>query len=71
MMAAAMIADHPHADPHDGRTQCPTCGKWIWPVTHSCKGIRVVKPPLDADADQTLAELAERQAQPNGLEGVL
>ena len=26
---------------------------------------------LDADADRTLAELAERQTRPNGLEGVL
>lgn len=36
-----MRGDHPHDDPGDGRTECDTCGKWIWPVTHSCKGVPV------------------------------
>jgi len=36
-------ADHPHADPGDGRTECDRCGKWIWPVTHSCKGVPVIE----------------------------
>ena len=33
--------DHPHTDPGDGRTECDACGKWVWPVIHSCKGIPV------------------------------
>lgn len=36
-----MRADHPHADPGDGRTECETCGKWVWLVTHSCKRVPV------------------------------
>jgi hypothetical protein len=36
-----VFADHPHTDPGDGRAQCAICGKWVWLVTHSCKGIRV------------------------------
>lgn len=39
------LGDHPHANPGDGRPQCPTCGKFVWPVIHSCKGIRVA--PVD------------------------
>lgn len=38
------LADHPRTDPGDGRTQCAVCGKWVWLVTHSCKGIRVTEP---------------------------
>jgi hypothetical protein len=38
--------DHPYVDPGDGRTQCDTCGKWVWPFTHSCKGIRVAPSQL-------------------------
>jgi hypothetical protein len=38
---SAEHADHPHTDPGAGRKQCPTCGKYVWPSTHSCKGIRV------------------------------
>lgn len=34
-----MIADHPHTDPGDGRVECPTCGKWVWLVIHSCKRV--------------------------------
>lgn len=36
-----MRADHPHTDPGDGRTECETCGKWVWLVTHSCKRVPV------------------------------
>ena len=36
-----MIADHPHTDPGDGRTECDRCGKWVWLATHSCKGVPV------------------------------
>jgi hypothetical protein len=35
------VADHPHVDPGDGRRQCQTCDKWVYAVTHSCKGIPV------------------------------
>lgn len=38
-----VLADHPHEDPGDGREQCETCGKWVWLVTHSCKGIRAAR----------------------------
>lgn len=34
-------ADHPHTDPGDGRTECQTCGKWIFEAIHSCKGFPV------------------------------
>jgi len=33
--------DHPHEDPHDGREECATCGKYVWPAIHSCKGVPV------------------------------
>jgi hypothetical protein len=36
-------ADHPHTDPGDGRTECHTCGKWVFRVIHSCKRIPVTK----------------------------
>lgn len=35
------VADHPHADPGDGRPECTVCGKYVWPATHSCKGVPV------------------------------
>lgn len=35
--------DHPHTDPDDGRTECDVCGKWIFPVIHSCKRIPVTE----------------------------
>lgn len=38
-----MIADHPHTDPGDGRTECELCGKWIFIVTHSCKRVPVTE----------------------------
>lgn len=36
-------ADHPHTDPGDGRTECERCGKFVWLVTHSCKGVPVTE----------------------------
>jgi len=39
--AERALGDHPHADPGDGRSECDVCGKWIWPATHSCKGVPV------------------------------
>jgi hypothetical protein len=39
--------DHPHTDPGDGRSECETCGKWVWSVTHSCKGIPVTAAALE------------------------
>jgi hypothetical protein len=53
--------DHPHTDPGDGRTECNACGKFVWPVIHSCKrvpvtdaararaGIAEVPPPVTAE----------------------
>lgn len=38
-----MKADHPHTDPGDGRPECLLCGKYVWPVTHSCKGVPVTE----------------------------
>lgn len=35
------LGDHPHTDPGDGRTECDRCGKWIFEVIHSCKGVPV------------------------------
>lgn len=35
------MTDHPHTDPGDGRQECHTCGKYVWRVTHSCKGVPV------------------------------
>lgn len=40
-IAADEPADHPHHDPGDGRTECSTCGKYVWPAIHSCKGVPV------------------------------
>ncbi|MEV4197043.1 hypothetical protein [Micromonospora globbae] len=50
------IADHPHTDPGDGRTECDVCGKYVWPATHSCKGVPVT--------ERALARLRKRQAYP-------
>lgn len=40
-------ADHPHQDPGDGRKECDRCGKFVWPVTHSCKGVPVTRAAWD------------------------
>lgn len=37
------VADHPHTDPGDGRQQCDMCCKFVWPGTHSCKGVPVAQ----------------------------
>jgi hypothetical protein len=41
MVNGQPMADHPHVDPGDGRKECPTCGKWVHRVIHSCKGAPV------------------------------
>jgi hypothetical protein len=41
-----MTADHPHEDPGDGRQECWLCGKWVFPVIHSCKRV-----PVTPDAE--------------------
>jgi hypothetical protein len=45
-------ADHPYADPGDGRTECDTCGKWVFKVTHSCKGVPVTQAARQRMIDQ-------------------
>jgi len=37
-MGAGGAPDHPRTDPGDGRAECDLCGKFVWAVTHSCKG---------------------------------
>lgn len=37
-----MSIGHPTIDPGDGRTKCEGCGKYVWPVIHSCRGGRLV-----------------------------
>jgi hypothetical protein len=37
------VADHPHTDPGDGRPECDVCGKFVWLVIHSCKGVPVTE----------------------------
>jgi hypothetical protein len=53
-------ADHPHSDPGDGREECDTCGKYVWPVTHSCKGVPVTTPAMQ----RMRARLAVTTSQP-------
>jgi hypothetical protein len=50
-----MISDHPHTDPGDGRTECNLCGKFVWAVTHSCKGV-----PVTAAAEARMLVALER-----------
>ena len=40
-------ADHPHSDPGDGRSECETCGKWVWLASHSCKGVPVTDAAME------------------------
>jgi hypothetical protein len=54
-------ADHPHTDPGDGRSECDTCGKWVWPAIHSCKGVPVTAAAL---ARATVAHRAAQQPTP-------
>lgn len=59
----AFAADHPHADPGDGRTECETCGKWVFQVIHSCKGVPVTaaaQARFDADPEAWIAKRARR-----------
>jgi hypothetical protein len=51
------LGDHPHTDPGDGRPECLTCGKFVWPVTHSCKGV-----PVTDAARQRATARREREA---------
>jgi hypothetical protein len=46
--------DHPHTDPGDGRQECDVCGKWVWLVAHSCKGVPVT--------DAAMQRMHERRA---------
>lgn len=41
------MSDHPYSDPGDGRTECDTCGKWVWSCLHSCKGVPVTDAAWD------------------------
>jgi hypothetical protein len=41
MIEPQPLADHPHNDPGDGRTECEVCGKWVHECIHSCKGVPV------------------------------
>lgn len=59
------MTDHPHSDPGDGRTECNTCGKWVWPFLHSCKGVPVTGAAL-ATAKVTVP-LAEVDGHVYGL----
>ena len=64
-----MQPDHPHTDPGDGRTECERCGKWVWPVLHSCKGIPVTESararhepapdPMSTEITAKVREIAE------------
>lgn len=36
-----VVPGHPHTDPKGGRTECNTCGKWVFECAHSCKGVPV------------------------------
>lgn len=52
---ARHTGDHPLTDPGDGRSECDVCGKWVWLVTHSCKGVPV--------SDAARARMVERNPQ--------
>lgn len=44
------MPDHPHTDPGDGRTECQTCGKWVFEAIHSCKGVPVTEAAVRREA---------------------
>lgn len=58
--------DHPYSDPGDGRAECELCGKWVFKVIHSCKGVPVTaaawdrwverQPRFDANPAATLPD---------------
>lgn len=50
--SVAVIGDHPHTDPGDGRVECYTCGKFVYPVTHSCKGVPVTPAAVQRGRNQ-------------------
>lgn len=50
-----MIADHPHSDPGDGRTECQACGKWVFECIHSCKRVPVTVPAWNGFLDELTA----------------
>lgn len=54
---SAIHVDHPYSDPADGRTECEVCGKWVWLVTHSCKGV----PMTDAAMERYQARIEAAQ----------
>lgn len=53
-----VLGDHPHTDPGDGRTECQTCGKWVFEAIHSCKGVPVT--------EAAWARILERAAEDGG-----
>jgi hypothetical protein len=58
-------ADHPYTDPGDGRSQCEVCGKWVWLVLHSCKGVRVAP----ASPVRVVVDPQEQQLERDALDG--
>lgn len=44
---AQSLGDHPHTDPGDGRTECRTCGKWVFEAIHSCKRVPVTPAAIE------------------------
>jgi hypothetical protein len=57
--------DHPHTDPGDGRTECDVCGKWVWLVTHSCKGVPVTQAAWLRHRERVTAAVVDRLAAEN------
>jgi len=51
-MTKQVRGDHPHSDPGDGRTECMTCGKWVFECIHSCKRVPVTEAALQRFNDQ-------------------
>ena len=41
-----------HNDPGDGRTECQTCGKWVFECIHSCKRVPVTPPAWNRKLDE-------------------
>lgn len=57
------LGDHPHTDPGDGRTECDRCGKYIWPATHSCKGVPVTEAARERLSRRLASDLGEVRVQ--------
>ena len=47
------VTDHPYTDPGDGRTRCETCGKYVWLVINSCKGVLIKRGDGNGDVEET------------------